>query len=147
MKYDHTASDYVSSKTGVKGKGYGLTLNHISPNGKYIIICANGLKVFEFALESKKVDEAGPQDDDAKETQRPIVLKELNWKVPISTDGMTVVELAQRVRFEANNIIRLRTKDSRDLLFLVSQNKTTQVTTVTKISEVQVKNFFKTEGH
>ena len=122
-------------------------MNHISPNGKYIIICKNGLKVFEFIVESKKVDEAGPQDDAEKETQRPLNLKELNWKVPISTDGIDAPELAKRVRFEANNIIRFRTKDSRDILFLLSQDKTTQETTVTKISEVQVENFFKTEGH
>ena len=98
-------------------------------------------------MESKKADEAAPQDDDAKETQKSITLKELNWKVPINTDGIGVVELAKRVRFEANNIIRFRTKDSRDILFLISQDKTTQETTITKISEVQVENFFKTEGH
>ena len=61
---------------------------------------------------------------------------------------MDAPELAKRVRFEANNIIRFRTKDSRDILFLVSQDKTTQGTAIiTKISEVQVENFFKTEGH
>ena len=61
---------------------------------------------------------------------------------------MDVAELAKRVRFEANNIIRFRTKDNRDILFLVSPDKNAQDTmTVTKISEVQVENFFKAEGH
>ena len=37
-------------------------MNLVSPNGKYMIDCKNGLKVYEFKLESKKVDEAGPQE-------------------------------------------------------------------------------------
>ena len=55
---------------------------------------------------------------------------------------MDALELAKRVRFEANNVIRFRTKDNRDILFLLKQGKE-----VEKISEVQVENFFKTEGH
>ena len=60
---------------------------------------------------------------------------------------MDVIEIARRVRFEASNIIRFRTRDNRDILFLLSQEKDEQNTTIRKISEVQVENFFKTEGH
>ena len=60
---------------------------------------------------------------------------------------MDVIEIARRVRFEASNIIRFRTRDNRDILFLLSQEKNEQNTTIRKISEVQVENFFKTEGH
>ena len=62
--------------------------------------------------------------------------------MPISTFGMDTVELAKRVRFEANNVIRFRTQDNRDILFLLKQDRN-----VEKISEVQVENFYKTEGH
>ena len=48
---------------------------------------------------------------------------------------MDVLELAKRVRFEANNIIRYLTKDNRDILFLLLPDKT-----VMKVSEVQVEN-------
>ena len=68
-------------------------------------------------------------------------------KFPINTDGMDAPELGKRVRFEANNIIRFRTKDNRDILFLLSQDKTTQASSIRKISEVQVENFYKPEGH
>ena len=60
---------------------------------------------------------------------------------------MDLLEIARRVRFEASNIIRFRTRDSRDILFLLLQDKNEQNTAIRKISEVQVENFFKTEGH
>ena len=55
---------------------------------------------------------------------------------------MDVYELAKRVRFEANNVIRYLTEDDLDILFLLSSDNT-----VTKISEVQLENFVKTDGH
>ena len=73
---------------------------------------------------------------------RPITVEETAWKVPVDTRGMDVVELAKRVRFEANNIIRYLTKDNRDTLFLLLPDKT-----VRKISEVQAENLSSTEGH
>ena len=105
----------MSKEIGLHGKGDDLVINHLSPNGKYIINCTDGIKVYEFKLESKKGDEAGPQDGSSEEK---IILKE-TWKVPIFTDGMDVLEIARRVRFEASNIIRFRTRDSRDILFLL----------------------------
>ena len=48
---------------------------------------------------------------------------------------MDIVELAKRVRFESNSIIRYLTKDNRDILFLLLPDKA-----VKKISEVQVEN-------
>ena len=62
--------------------------------------------------------------------------------MPIDTRGMDVYELAKRVRFEANNVIRYLTEDDLDILFLLSSDNT-----VTKISEVQLENFVKTDGH
>lgn len=55
---------------------------------------------------------------------------------------MDVVELARRVRFEANNIIRYLTEDNLDILFLLLPDKT-----VRKISEVQLENFVSTKEH
>ena len=109
--------DELSKEIGLHGKGDDLVVNHLSPNGKYIINCTDGIKVYEFKLESKKGDEAGPQDGSKEEK---IILKEkTNWKVPIFTEGMDVLEIARRVRFEASNIIRFRTRDSKDILFLL----------------------------
>ena len=55
---------------------------------------------------------------------------------------MDVKELAKRVRFESNNVIRVLTRDNRDILFLLSQDKTVKM-----ISEVQLENFFELAGH
>ena len=62
--------------------------------------------------------------------------------MPIDTRGMDAFELGKRVRFEANNLVRYLTKDNRDTLFLLLQDKT-----VRKISEVQIENLSLTDGH
>ena len=77
-----------------------------------------------------------------KNNLKTIVLQETDWKIPILTDGMDVKELAKRVRFESNNVIRILTRDNRDILFLLSQDKTVKM-----ISEVQLENFFEVQGH
>ena len=60
-----------------------------------------------------------------------MILEKTGWTVPIDTRGLGVVELARRVRFEANNIIRYLREDDLDILFLLKPDKS-----VRKISEV-----------
>ena len=50
------------------------------------------------------------------------MLKETNWSLPIKTDDIEPVELATRVRFEANNVVRILTKEDRDILFELVPN-------------------------
>ena len=89
-----------------------------------------------------KLDDAHPQDGSPHETQRPIKMEKTDWNLPIDTRGMNAFELAKRVRFESNNVIRYLTEDNRDILFLLKHDRK-----VRKISEVQLENFIETDGH
>ena len=62
--------------------------------------------------------------------------------LPIVIEGIEHVELAKRVKFESNNVIRFVTEDNRDILFELSlDNK------VKYLSEVPIENYFGIEGH
>ena len=76
--------------------------NHISPDGKYLLSCTNGLKVYEFVLNKENND---------------ITLQDTKWELPIDTSDISVIELATRVKFEASDIIRILTIDNRDILY------------------------------
>ena len=49
-----------------------------------------------------------------------IVLEEKKWQLPIMTEEIEHVQLARRVKFESNNVIRILTQDNRDILFELS---------------------------
>lgn len=51
-----------------------------------------------------------------------MVFKETDWTLPIRTDDIEPAELASRVRFEAKNVIRILTKENRDILFELVPN-------------------------
>ena len=84
----------------------------ISPDGKYVIICSIGPKIHEFM----KVHD-GFKDK--------IALLEKDWTLPLTKDDLETGELFKRVRFEANNIIRVLTKDNRDILYKLICHKPT----------------------
>ena len=86
-----------------------LLENHISPDGRFILICTEGLKVYELKKE-------GPEDEPK------VVLEETKWTLPIKTEDIEPIELASRVRFEAKNVIRILTKDNRDILYELVPN-------------------------
>ena len=56
-------------------------------------------------------------------------------QLPIETEGIEHVELARRVKFESNNVIRILTQDNRDILFELSDDNK-----VKYLSDVQVEN-------
>ena len=76
----------------------------MSPDGRYILDCNNGLRIYEF-----KIEKQGDQDK--------IVLEEQRWQLPIMTEGIELVELAKHVKFESSHVIRFLTWDDRDILF------------------------------
>ena len=94
---------------GIIDKGWRLIKNHISPDARFILICTHGLKIYKF---KKEETEELPK----------IVLEETDWTLPIKTDDIEPLELARRVRFEANNIIRILTKENRDILYELVPN-------------------------
>ena len=79
----------------------------MSPDGRYTLDCKDGLKICEF-----KIEKRGDKDI--------IVLEEQNWKLPIKTENIEHIELAKRVKFEGNNVIRFLTQDNQDILFELS---------------------------
>lgn len=81
-----------------------LVENIISPHGRYIMICTNGVKIHKFKRERQ-----GDKDR--------IVLVETDWTLPSKIDDFETVELAKRVRFEARNVIRILTEDNRDIMY------------------------------
>ena len=44
-------------------------------------------------------------------------MEDTNWELPFETEDIPTVELATRVKFEANEIIRILTLDNRDILY------------------------------
>ena len=97
----------MEEKIGLFTKGNNLLENHVSPDGRYILDCNNGLKIQEFKVEKK-----GDQDS--------IVFEERKFELPIRTEGIGHVELAKRVKFESNNVIRILTQDNQDVLLELS---------------------------
>ena len=74
------------------------------------MICSDGIKIYEF-----KKSQASPDS-------QKIELHLTDWRLPIKTDDIDQVELAKRVRFESNNMIRFLTRDDRDILFHLDPN-------------------------
>ena len=106
-KRDSASGKICRSKIGLVDKGDHLIENHVSPDGRYVLECNKGLKIYEFKNEKR-----GDEDR--------IVLEEKDWQLPIMTEGIEHVELARRVKFESNNVIRVLTQDNRDILFELS---------------------------
>ena len=97
----------------------------------YILTCTDGLKIYKFYQES-------PGKDDSK-----ILIKPTKWIIPFRTDDLKKEELASRVKFESNSVIRYLTRDKRDILYrLDSHGKS-----VHYIGEVKVDNLLKTKKH
>ena len=95
-------------KIGLKLKeAHHLLENHISPDGRYVLVCTQGLKIYQFKKEKRE------EDNDYGE----ILFEETGWTLPIGTDDIEHLELASRVRFEANNVLRILTKEGKDILF------------------------------
>ena len=65
------------------------------------------------------------------------------WSMPSKIDDFEPVELARRVRFEAKNIIRILSKDNRDIMFQLVQGRPI----ARYLGEFKVWNHFKIEGH
>ena len=65
------------------------------------------------------------------------------WKLPIKTNDLETVELASKVKFESNSIIRFLTRDNRDILYKLDENGRD----VHYITEFKVANFNKPDGH
>ena len=47
-------------------------------------------------------------------------------QLPVETEGIKQLELAKRVKFESNNVIRIVTQDNRDILFELSLDDKTK---------------------
>ena len=41
--FDKESSDQITNQIGLKGKGESLVENHISPDGRYILSCTEGI--------------------------------------------------------------------------------------------------------
>ena len=67
----------------------------------------------------------------------------MGWTIPIVTADWTPEELASRVRFESNDVIRIITEDERDILYELVPNQTEAL----YLSEVKVEKLFYIEGH
>ena len=91
------------NKIGLRSKGDNLIESHVSQDGRYILDCNDGLKIHEF-----KIEKRGDEDR--------IVMEERKLQLPIRTEGIGHVELAKRVRFESNNVIRILTQENQDVL-------------------------------
>ena len=121
-KEDGVSNKECYKKIGHVGKGNNLFENHVSPDGRFILDCNKGLNLYEF-----KIEEQGDREK--------IVLKEHKLQLPIETEGIGHVELAKRVKFESNRVIRILTQDNRDILFELSHDNKAMY-----LSDVQVEN-------
>ena len=90
------------------------------------MVCTKGLKIYKFVEEGDK-----------------IVIRPTGWTIPLRTNEMDRLELASRVKFESNSVIRFLTRDKRDILFRLDGNEQT----VHYIGEVKVDNLLKKRDH
>ena len=65
------------------------------------------------------------------------------WKLPIKTNDLETAELASKVKFESNSIIRFLTRDNRNILYKLDKNGRD----VHYITEFKVANLSKPDGH
>ena len=104
--------------------------NHVSTNGKYYIVCNSGIKIYELVSENKDGEEN-------------LKIKLTDWTLPIRTDGLEDKDLASRVKFESNSVLRFLTPDNRDILYGLDEDGKQ----VHYISEVKVDNLLVTNEH
>ena len=131
---DEYSSQECEEKIGLLLQGMHLAEHMLSPHGYYVLVCTNGLKVYKF---ERKLEGEG------KEKRDKIVLVETEWEIPSKIDDFEPVELARRVRFEARNIIRILTKDNRDIMYQLVQDRPV----ARYLGEFKVWNHFHIEGH
>ena len=119
-------------KIGIERKTRFCLRRNISPDGRHILVCTDGLKIYRFTFKKTNNEEAVTE------------LEPTGWIIPFSTKEYDTQELASRVKFESNSIIRVLTRDNRDILFALDKNEKK----VHYLSEVKVENPYKTEeGH
>ena len=70
-------------------------------------------------------------------------MKLTDWTLPLRTADLDMVDLAQRVKFESNSLVRYLTHDNRDILYKLDKDGKH----VHYISEVKIDNSIKQEGH
>ena len=56
-------------------------------------------------------------------TLTKIELHPTDWLLPIDSDDIDEIELAKRVRFESNDMIRFLTRDDREILYQLDPNQ------------------------
>ena len=130
-KRDDASCEQCSKALGLRNHPQQLVQYHISPNGKYILNCKKGLQVCEFKIEKQ----SGKQK---------IVMKPKDWAFPIWTEHYEIMDLAARVKFESNSVIRFLTESNRDILFILDNN---DGQTVYYASETRVERLFTKEEH
>ena len=67
------------------------------------------------------------------------MIKPTEWTIPNRTDNIKKEELASRVKFESNSVIRYLTRDKRDILYRLDNDGRS----VHYIGEVKVDNLLK----
>ena len=70
-------------------------------------------------------------------------MKLKDWTLPIKTNDLDIVDLASRVKFESNSVVRYLTRSNRDILYKLDEDGKH----VHYICEVKVENSTKTDGH
>ena len=99
----------INETIGLKGISEGLLENHISPDGKHILIFTEGVKIYKF-VEVKTG------------SQSKILIKPTEWIFPMRTDNIEKAELASRVKFESGSVIRYLTRSKRDILYMLEKD-------------------------
>ena len=130
-KRDDASCKQCSDASGLRNHPMKLAQYHISPNGKYMLDCKKGLQVYEFKTEKQSGKDK-------------IVMKPTKWVFPIKTEHYEIMDLAARVKFESNSVIRFLTRANRDILFILD---TSDGKTVYYASEIRVEKMFKKEEH
>lgn len=94
--------------------------------------CFGGaLRVYEFEKQYTSEEEV-------------VVLVPKEWELPVRTDDLEPMDLARRVKFESNNVIRFfKPGYNRDMLFYLEPDQKT----VTYLSEVVTENLFQSGSH
>ena len=77
-----------------------------------MIFSEDGLKIAKF-IRSKI---SAKEDRETKQVEG-VIAEMTEWELPIQTKDIDPRELSRRTKFESNDIIRIITKDKRDILF------------------------------